>query len=685
MEVGDFNEKLNKLDGKIYTVEEEVILTNGVYIGMLKHDNVNKDSLNIYTGSMLTGDKIRNYFLSTPSETPWKYSIKVVAPNVEKVYISYETIGDKVEAEDINNVQNEIVRTQKELNAEIDRAKNIEEALTNNLNSEINRATNAENAIENTINTNKPIWDDKYTRNETDNKISALVTSLDWKEAVNTFTDLTTTYPNAEDGWTTNTKDTDITYRYDGGSWIPISANSIPLATPSIDGKMSKQDKIDHDDMNNKKHTHENKSILDAITQNLLDMWNAAYSHISDIVKHITSDERTLWNTVTKKLEVTNIKAGDNISIIPDGNNITIKSLSPVTPSDSTLFETASGTGNAITLTLGTLANGYSKTFIASANNGGTATTINGKNVYKPCTTTPPNFVKDKAYTIWYNLASDCFFIKASAEGNTIASHVLAGDGFSNDSDTGLIGTMPNNGAVTINPSTTNKTIPLGYHNGSGVVSGDSNLVAANIKAGKTIFGVAGSSTVVDTADAVLDPAFLVQGYSGYDDGVKKNGTMINRSNENWHQPASNACVSSANGYGAYVMPPAGYYNGSSWVRSLQPDLFAQNIIAGKTICGIGGQARRSGAYTFPSINTGTTNINLNEGFNINVCFASFSYAGNFYLIGWVAGKAFQYSTNGSKSIIDSNPYISVSGSTGLIKLYEFGSFVTDVTCYTYE
>lgn len=49
-------------------------------------------------------------------------------------------------------------------------------------------------------------------------------------------------------------------------------------------------------DANDKKHSHSNKSILDKITQTLLDNWNAAYNHISDTIKHITSDERRAWN-----------------------------------------------------------------------------------------------------------------------------------------------------------------------------------------------------------------------------------------------------------------------------------------------------------------------------------------------------------------------------------------------------
>ena len=86
-------------------------------------------------------------------------------------------------------------------------------------------------------------WSDKYTKNEVDNKLSALETKLDWKEAVKTFADIAKTYPNPEDGWTVNVKDDDVTYRYTGNKWVAISANSIPLATKDLDGRMSKSDK----------------------------------------------------------------------------------------------------------------------------------------------------------------------------------------------------------------------------------------------------------------------------------------------------------------------------------------------------------------------------------------------------------------------------------------------------------
>src|SRR5690606_18818293 len=56
-----------------------------------------------------------------------------------------------------------------------------------------------------------------------------------------------------------------------------------------------------HDEL----HEHANKSILDSITSVLINAWNSAVEHMSDLVKHITSDERTLWNTVSNKADKT--------------------------------------------------------------------------------------------------------------------------------------------------------------------------------------------------------------------------------------------------------------------------------------------------------------------------------------------------------------------------------------------
>ncbi len=121
MDITQFNSKLNKLDGNIYTIEEVINPIAGVYEKELAHDNVEVNTINIYTESKLTGTKINTYTTFTPSLTPWKTIIKIFSTE-PVLYITYETTGDTVEAEDINNVQDALNETQRALNFEIDRA-----------------------------------------------------------------------------------------------------------------------------------------------------------------------------------------------------------------------------------------------------------------------------------------------------------------------------------------------------------------------------------------------------------------------------------------------------------------------------------------------------------------------------------------------------------------------------------
>ena len=84
-------------------------------------------------------------------------------------------------------------------------------------------------------------WNNKYTKEEIDNKFSQLEYDNIWKESVETFVEIMSKYPSPQKGWTVTCNEDNITYRYDGNDWIPISANSIPLATVAVDGKMAKR------------------------------------------------------------------------------------------------------------------------------------------------------------------------------------------------------------------------------------------------------------------------------------------------------------------------------------------------------------------------------------------------------------------------------------------------------------
>jgi hypothetical protein len=131
----------------------------------------------------------------------------------------------------------------------------------------------------------KTSWADKYTKTEVDNKLALLETNIDWKEAVDTFASIATAYPNPQDGWTVNVKDTDYTYRYNGTEWLAISANAIPKATGSVDGLMAKEDKSKLDGVaagaNN--YSHPASHVATMITQ-------------SAIHRFVSDTEKSTWN-----------------------------------------------------------------------------------------------------------------------------------------------------------------------------------------------------------------------------------------------------------------------------------------------------------------------------------------------------------------------------------------------------
>lgn len=108
------NDKLNKTRGMPYVIDEEIMLVDGKYENYLMHDNVDIKTINVYSKPKLTGEQILTYTVSNDSDMAWKTYISINSSN-DKVYVSYETIGDTVEAEDINIVQNNILEVNENL------------------------------------------------------------------------------------------------------------------------------------------------------------------------------------------------------------------------------------------------------------------------------------------------------------------------------------------------------------------------------------------------------------------------------------------------------------------------------------------------------------------------------------------------------------------------------------------
>ncbi len=118
------------------------------------------------------------------------------------------------------------------------------------------------------------------------------------------------------------------------------------------------------------------------------------------------------------------------------------------------------------------------------------------------------------------------------ATGNATVADVLENKTFSNSSEVGLTGKMPNRGAVTQSLNAGGSyTIPAGYHNGSGKIT-------ANSLASQT--------------SATATAANILTGKTAWVNGSKITGTMANRGELNW------------SGSNTTYTVPAGYYSGGT-------------------------------------------------------------------------------------------------------------------------
>lgn len=157
-------------------------------------------------------------------------------------------------------------------------------------------------------------------------------------------------------------------------------------------------------------------------------------------------------------------------------------------------------------------------------------------------------------------------------------------------------GSIPSQGAQTITPSTSNQTIASGlYLSGTQTIKGDSNLKAANILKGKSIFGVSGSAISTITGSFKVETSntsYTVSAIKG-----KKNAFII------------------------------GYYNGVLTPNSATSNIMAVRITNGTAI-GILDTANNCNCNFSISYNSSTGALSASSG-----CY--FNQALTYYYIAW--------------------------------------------------
>jgi len=136
--------------------------------------------------------------------------------------------------------------------------------------------------------------------------------------------------------------------------------------------------------------------------------------------------------------------------------------------------------------------------------------------------------------------------VNATKVGTAVAANVLADKTFTNSSSVGIKGTMANKGAVSgsITTSGGTYTIPAGYHNGSGKVTGPTlaSLVGTNV-------------TLASNAN-------LLTGNTAYGkNGTKYTGSMANNGALNWNPSSSTSKTISAGYYSGGTISTSNAYN----------------------------------------------------------------------------------------------------------------------------
>jgi hypothetical protein len=179
-----------------------------------------------------------------------------------------------------------------------------------------------------------------------------------------------------------------------------------------------------------------------------------------------------------------------------------------------------------------------------------------------------------------------CLDGAAATSDTTLPPQLISGTVLYDSAGKKVTGTLPLGANVNGANGTNVLTIPQGFYDGTKTASAsDTNLVAANIKAGTAIFGVTGTATLA---------------YGACSDNAL-NASQCSTAASRYVASAAGSDVTGANG-SLSVTIPQGYYSGTQTATASDTNLVAGNIIGGVAIFGVTGSIPNNGTWAFPPV-----------------------------------------------------------------------------------
>ncbi|TGE33313.1 hypothetical protein [Desulfosporosinus sp. Sb-LF] len=197
------------------------------------------------------------------------------------------------------------------------------------------------------------------------------------------------------------------------------------------------------------------------------------------------------------------------------------------------------------------------------------------KAIYDSLGNAVTNFRANTTYSLKYESVSGSFIVQGKGGGgNATTAQILLNATATVDSGP-ITGTMPNNGAVAITPSSASQTIALGYHNGSGSVAAVT-VPVANVLTGTTIAGQAG--TMVNRGAVVITPSNASQTIAvGYHNGSGSVSAVT--------VPVANVLTGTTIAGQAGTMPENGALG--TYIPSSSPQTIPAGHTSGGTVAGV--------------------------------------------------------------------------------------------------